>query len=91
MKSAGEKGNAETQRAQRIQVDLNEFLRASVSSAAKKSLPRVPLTEFPRLHHNRAFTLRALDNFFAEAFRVETFLICDEKVFHTGKSFVLGC
>jgi hypothetical protein len=37
------------------------------------------------------FTLRALDNFFAEAFRVETFLIYDEKVFHTGKSFVLGC
>jgi hypothetical protein len=40
---------------------------------------------------SEAFTLTALDNLFAKAFRVETFLMRDGKVFHTGKSFVLGC
>ena len=64
------------------------FLRVSV---VKNPFPVPPWWENTDCTTSGAFTLRALDNFFAEAFRVETFLKRGEKVFHTGKSFVLGC
>ena len=68
-------------------IELHTITRSHNHSIAIRASAVKELT----VHHNRAFTLRTLDNFFAEAFRVETFLKRDEKVFHTGKSFVLGC
>jgi hypothetical protein len=52
---------------------------------------RVSLAKNTNCTTFEALTLSALDNFFAEAFLDETFLMRDENVFHTGKSFVLGC
>jgi len=49
------------------------------------------VSEFFDCTISEAVTLNVLDNLFAEAFLFETFLKRDEKVFHTGKSFVLGC